>query len=233
MLISLFQGNLSFESAIAGILACLVIIFLVLPFHEWAHGFVANLFGDKTAKYSGRLSLNPLSHIDPFGAACIFLFGFGWAKPVPVNPNNFKNPKLGMAITAAAGPFSNFLAAIVGGVFINLLDLFGPSTWQLAVYTKTGMIHYIYIFLVYFVIINISLAAFNILPIPPLDGSKVLFVCLPARITNIIYQYEQFFIPIIYILMFAGVLSGPLKFIQLFLLKAVLWAAGLPFIPFK
>lgn len=108
------NGNLDFGSVIAEILAVLVIIFLILPFHEWAHAFTASLLGDKAVKGRGRLSINPLSHIDPIGALCMLLFGFGWAKPVPIDPRNFKNPKVGMAITAIMGPIANIVAAFVG-----------------------------------------------------------------------------------------------------------------------
>lgn len=232
MLFNALSGSLSLESAIINILACLVIIFLILPLHEWAHGFTANLLGDRTAKYSGRLTLNPISHIDLFGSVCLLLFGFGWAKPVPVNPNYFKHPKIGMAITAAAGPVSNLLAAIVGGILMNVITVFFPGAFYTAVIAQSGAIYYICLFLQYFVSINVMLAAFNLIPIPPLDGSKVLFVCLPTRITNVIYRYEQIFILAIYALLFMGVLSGPLSIIRNALYDAVMWVAGLPFLPF-
>ena len=109
-------GSVNFSSLLATILASLVVIFLILPLHELAHGWVAYRLGDRTAKYSGRLTLNPLAHLDPMGALSLLLFGIGWAKPVPVDSRNFKNPKTGMAVTAAAGPLSNLLAALVGAV---------------------------------------------------------------------------------------------------------------------
>ena len=118
------NGNLDFGSVIAEILAVLVIIFLILPFHEWAHAFTASLLGDKAVKGRGRLSINPLSHIDPMGALCMLLFGFGWAKPVPIDPRNFKNPKVGMAITAIMGPIANIVAAFVGLLIYYPIILF-------------------------------------------------------------------------------------------------------------
>ena len=113
MLSKLLSGNLDFGSAIIYILSSLVVIFLTLPVHECAHGWTAVKLGDPTPKYQGRLSLNPFAHIDYLGAACILFFGFGWAKPVQINSNNFKSPKKGMAITAIAGPISNLLVALM------------------------------------------------------------------------------------------------------------------------
>lgn len=225
MLFSLFNGSLDMQTVIAEILACLLIIFIVLPFHEWAHGFVAYLLGDKTAKYSGRLSFSPLAHVDPFGALCLLLFNFGWAKPVPVNPNNFKRPKLGMAITALAGPAANVIASVVGGLLLHLLVFFIPS----ALYSSSGFIYYVSVFLVQYIAINACLAVFNLVPIPPLDGSKILFMFLPDRWVENIYRYQMFFFFIIYALLFSGILSVPLSYLQNGLINWVMWLTGLPF----
>ena len=119
----LLSGNIDFMSAVIYISSTLLVIFLVLPFHEWAHGFMAYKLGDNTAKLSGRLTLNPLAHIDPFGSLLLLLIGFGWAKPVPVDARNFKNPKVGMAITAFAGPVANLIAAIGAGLVMHLIML--------------------------------------------------------------------------------------------------------------
>ena len=174
--------NITFQDVLMRILASVIIIFTVLPLHEYAHGWVAGKLGDKTAKYSGRLSMNPLDHVDPLGALGILLFGFGWAKPVPVDPRNFKNPKSGMAITAIAGPISNLLAAFVGAVLLRLLMLISGI---LPISIFVGAVT----FFRYYIMINIGIAVFNLIPLPPLDGSKILEAFLPDRI---IYKYAQY-----------------------------------------
>ena len=124
MILSMIRsGSVDIISAIVYIISSLMVIFLVMPLHEWAHGFVAYRLGDRTAKLQGRLTLNPLAHIDYIGAAMILLIGFGWAKPVPVDPRYFKKPKRDMALTALAGPVSNLLAAIVSGLIFNIIIL--------------------------------------------------------------------------------------------------------------
>ena len=127
MLLTLLKGNYSMEQIFAQILAVLMVVFLILPFHEWAHAFTASCLGDKGVKARGRLSLNPLSHIDPIGAVMLLLIGFGWAKPVPIDPSRFKHPKLGMAITALMGPVANIVAALVGLLIYNLVLVTAPN----------------------------------------------------------------------------------------------------------
>ena len=125
------QNGMTMDVVLMTILALLVTIFVILPIHEWAHGFIAYKLGDKTAKYSGRLTLNPLKHIDPLGAAWMILFRFGWAKPVPVDARNFKNPKVGLALTALAGPVSNLIIAIISALTLNGLFNFYDALIQL------------------------------------------------------------------------------------------------------
>lgn len=131
MLQQIFSGSFNFYDVVAYLVAVLLIIFLILPFHEWAHAFVAYLLGDKEAKSRGRLTLNPISHIDMVGALAMIFVGFGWAKPVPINPNNFKKPKLGMALCALAGPVANLLAAYVGLIIYYILAFAFPSFFYL------------------------------------------------------------------------------------------------------
>lgn len=222
-LISLFQGSGDFFSVVIHILAILMVIFLVLPFHEWAHAWVASLLGDTSIKYRGRLSLNPLSHIDYMGALCLLLFGFGWAKPVPVDDRNFKNPKVGMAITALAGPVANIVAGIAGGFIFYGFMYLAPSV----VLNKIG--YYAMMFLQYYIVLNCSLAVFNLIPIPPLDGSKIMFAFLPDKAVYKFYQYQQYFTIALFALLWIGVFNIPLNFLESLLLKGIETVCSFPF----
>lgn len=174
------------------LLYALVIAFCVLlslSVHELSHGLAAYWMGDKTAKYSGRLSLNPLHHLDPIGAICLFLFGFGWAKPVPVNPWNFNNKKGGMVLTSLAGPISNFLLAFIAQLGVTIL---GGISFSSSASFSFQLASLAYMLCSYMVTVNLGLGLFNLIPIPPLDGSKVLNAVLPARIYFKIMEYERF-----------------------------------------
>ena len=217
------QDGMTLQKAIMNILAILITIFVVMPIHEWAHGFVAYKFGDNTAKYSGRLTLNPLAHIDPLGAAAMILFRFGWAKPVPVDARNFKNPKVGMALTALAGPMSNIIAALIAAIGLNSLIYFGRST------IPYDALSYIISFMYSFIKINIGLAVFNLLPLPPLDGSKILAAFLPNKFLFKYYQYERYIIFSVFFLLFTNILLIPLVLFQNLVLNGIIWLAALPF----
>ncbi len=155
-------------------------ILLALTFHEFSHCFVANHLGDPTAKMMGRLSLNPLVHLDLLGTAMLFIAGIGWAKPVPVNPINFRNPKRDLLWVSLAGPLSNLIQAFIFGMGLRLIKISNPLS------DTTFFVQMIW----YGMTINIVLAFFNLLPIPPLDGSKILMGLIPIK-------YEQQFQPLL------------------------------------
>ena len=161
-------------------LAMIPAILIALTFHELSHGFVAYRLGDITAKSMGRLSLNPLKHLDPVGTLCLLFVGFGWAKPVPVNPYALKkSPHAGMAWVAAAGPLSNLCMALIGGALLLVyLQVVGYG-WLFSSGYSVAL--FMGLFFIYFIQINIVLMVFNLIPLPPLDGSRIVSVFLPAR----------------------------------------------------
>ena len=171
--------NLSFlQTVVIGVSRVLSVI-LAITFHEFAHGYVSYIMGDNTAKSDGRLSLNPFKHIDIVGALCLLLFGFGWAKPVQVNPKYYKQPKLGMAVTSLAGPMANFLLAFMGAALLKVLG-------------NIGFGYLILTSLTVFISINIGLGVFNLIPIPPLDGFKILGAILSDEAYFSILQFESY-----------------------------------------
>lgn len=182
-------------------------------FHEVAHGLVANWMGDDTAKRQGRLTLNPLDHLDPLGTLCMVFFGFGWAKPVPVNPSRFKRPKLGMTLTALAGPVANFLLSFVLIFVAVLLQVALPGQRvALAVaefFLQTG-------------ILSVGLGVFNLIPIPPLDGSRVLQALLPGRLYYKFFNYQVYFQIALLVLLFLGALNGLVATLQIDMLNLII-----------
>lgn len=222
MINRLLSGNIDFISVIIYILSSLAVIFLTLPVHEFAHGFAATKLGDPTPRYQGRMTLNPFAHIDWIGAACILLFGFGWAKPVQVNSNNFRNPKRDMAVTALAGPLSNLIVAFAALLINNILSLIATKTLVSAFY-------YIGFFFYYIALINVSLAVFNLIPIPPLDGSRLLSALLPYRYYYALMRYERYIFFGLIALLWIGVLDIPLNFLSGAVMSFLKSIAGLPF----
>lgn len=192
--------------------ASLFVMFCVLPIHEFAHAFVATRLGDKTAKYSGRLTINPLAHLDPIGALLILIAGFGFAKPVPVNPRNFKNPRGGMALTAAAGPLSNLIMSFS---FIMCFC----AVYKFTNVVSGGFLYAIATFFMYAAQINISLAVFNLLPVPPLDGSRILSLLLPRKYYFKIMQYERYIVYGVLALVMIGALDTPIRLLSSFFIR--------------
>ncbi len=192
---------------------------LCLTVHELCHGLAARYLGDPTAEYMGRISLNPLHHIDLFGLILLLTAGFGWAKPVPVDPRYFKNPKRGMAVTALAGPTSNFVLAILSAFLLQAMvraELWRsmPGTWGMA-------------FAAAMLWLNLGLGIFNLFPIPPLDGSKVLFSFLPDRVYFWILRHERYIMLVLFALVFFGALDGPLNALLRLALDGVCRLTGL------
>lgn len=205
-----------------GLMASVFVVFCTMPIHEYAHALIATKLGDPTPERTGRLTLNPLAHIDIMGALMILLVGFGYAKPVRVSARNFKNPKVGMAITALAGPLANVIMAFFFILLRNcaavLLIKTGALVWSVSAS-----------FFSFAATINISLAVFNFLPIPPLDGSKILSLIIPSKYYFKYLQYERYIIIAVFALIVFNVLDVPLNIASGFIYDLLAKIAYLPF----
>ena len=182
------------------------VLLFALVFHEFSHGWVANKLGDPTAKNQGRLTLNPIAHLDPIGSMMILFVGFGWAKPVPVDSRYLANPRKDMMKIAFAGPASNLLLAFLGGILIRLTGYAGPLTSMLILFTQ----------------INISLAVFNMIPIPPLDGSQIFSGIMIRRNPQLVMQLQMYGPQILMGLILFGMFTG----------ISIIWAFMSPFVSF-
>ncbi len=186
---------------------------ICLTVHELCHGAVAYRLGDPTAKNAGRLTLNPIRHIDPLGLILMITAKVGWAKPVPVDPRYFKKPKAGMALTALAGPVSNFVLAwvflLLGGGLFRLLDALALSLPEWAFTALLWTLQ----FLLNAAVLSVGLGVFNLFPIPPLDGSKVLFSFLPDKVYYTILRYERYVMVVMLAAVWLGWLDKPLTFL--------------------
>tara|TARA_S200000501_G_scaffold108296_1_gene101649 strand:- start:6756 stop:7373 length:618 start_codon:yes stop_codon:yes gene_type:complete len=182
------------------------VLLFALVFHEFSHGWVAYKLGDPTAKNQGRLTLNPIAHLDPFGSMMILFVGFGWAKPVPVDSRYLANPREDMMKIAFAGPASNLFLALIGGILIRLTGYVGPLTSMLILFTQ----------------INISLAVFNMIPIPPLDGSQIFSGIMIRRNPQLVMQLQMYGPQILMGLILFGMFTG----------VSIIWAFMSPFVNF-
>ena len=202
---SIFSGSATLQRLLSLLVRALV-LFTAFPVHESAHALTAHWLGDDTAKDQGRISLNPFKHINLFGALFMLFVGVGAAKPVPINASKFKKPKVGMAVSALAGPVSNLLLAYLSMILYRLL-------YSISYLNGSDLSILLYIFQ-YAAILNIGLAVFNLLPIPPLDGSRIVTMFLPDKSYFGIMKYEKYIFIALFILIFSGLLDRPLYFLQ-------------------
>ena len=220
-------GSIDFSNlgiSIMEIATRLVIVIIALTVHECAHGWVAYKLGDSTAKSSGRLSLNPLNHLDPLGFLCMLFFRFGWAKPVPIDTRNFKNPRRDMALTGLAGPVANLILAFV--ILIPYEIIY--SLAEAGAFNHIGEFGFNLIsasisFIASFHFMNITLALFNFFPVPPLDGSRVLYAVLPDKYYFGVMKYERYLSLGIMLLLVFGFLDRPLMWLSNTVSNGMIW----------
>ncbi len=193
-----------------------LILFTAIPVHECAHAWAAEKLGDDTGRLQGRITLNPFSHLSLWGSLMMVVAGFGWGKPVSVNPRNFKNPKRGMMLSSLAGPASNFIMAFFAMIAYRVLDIIAWVNYN----ENIAVVAQVF---VYITVINVSLGVFNFLPIPPLDGSKIFNAILPDKLYFNIMRYEQLIFFVLIFLVYSGLLDKPLAFLQNAALSAMLF----------
>ena len=214
------------------------VILLALSMHEAAHGWAAYRMGDPTARNLGRLTLNPLKHLDPIGTLMMMVFGFGWARPVPINARRFSNPKRGMAVTAAAGPAANLLLGFLGLLCSDLfqfimhcsgllVDIGGTLYIGVESAFAANLITYTNLFFYLFYMLNVSLAVFNLLPVPPLDGSRIFLSFLPPRLYFQVMRHERTIQLILMLGLWLGFLDRPLQLLVGGVMRGMEWLIGL------
>lgn len=192
-----------------------IVLMTAIPIHEAAHAYAADRLGDPTARYRGRLTLNPMAHFDLVGSLAMILTGIGWAKPVPINPMNFKDTKKGMAISAAAGPASNLCVAAISLAVAKILLYVG---YGIGINSVISTLYTVFYSMCY---INISLAIFNLIPIPPFDGSRIFNYFLPDKMYFKIMEYERYIYIGLLVLLFSGILDLPLSLLTGILFRAM------------
>ena len=206
-IIAFMRGDLEFINLLILLGSTCFVVFCATPLHEYAHALIAVKLGDDTPRLRGRLTINPMAHIDPIGAAMIFLCGFGYAKPVEVRMRHFKKPKRDMALVALAGPVCNLIQAFVFMFISNGLLVVAHGA-------TNPLFAYLALFCYFAATININLAVFNLIPIPPLDGSRLATALLPSKYYYKIMQYERYIMIGLFVLLVTGVLTKPLSLVS-------------------
>ncbi|MBE6597178.1 MAG: site-2 protease family protein [Ruminococcaceae bacterium] len=225
MLRTLF-GNGDITEYLKDLLLSLPIVLLAISAHEAAHGYTAYRLGDPTAKNLGRLTLNPIKHIDPIGFICMLLAGVGWANPVPINTRNFKKPRRDMALSGAAGPIANIL---LGMVFTLMYKFAFPALNKMY---AGGMISYelgllILDFLFIGISLNITFAIFNLLPVPPFDGSRIFYAFLPPKYYFGVMKYERYIGLVVLLLLVFGIISPIVSFVSTGIMRLMFFVFGI------
>ena len=208
------------KSQFLSLILSLPALLLALTVHEFAHGWAADKMGDPTARYSGRLSLNPMAHMDLFGTICLLFFHFGWAKPVPINPRNFRNGKWGTVAVSLAGPGANFVLALISAFALSAMEKFAPVN-EITIF--------FYNIIWACVQLNVGLMVFNLIPIPSLDGSKVLMEFLPYKYRFKMYTMERYFSLILMALIIFNILTPLLSLLRGWVLTFISLIVGLVF----
>lgn len=210
----LFSGEGDFKAKLISIFFMIPVMLIAFTVHELAHGYTAYKLGDPTARNFGRLTLNPVKHLDPAGVLLMLFVGFGWAKPVPVNPRYFKKPKRDLALTSIAGPVSNIILAFAGVLISHIIAALANNFFkETTPYFLVLFVSFVMYFFDIFVYLNLSLAFFNLIPIPPLDGSKILDLVLPPKASYYYSQISRFGFIILLVLLQTPVLRTPLSLI--------------------
>lgn len=228
-MLNLLTSSSGTASIVVEIFVFLIVVLAAMPLHEYAHGWTAKMLGDTTPERSGRLTLNPIAHIDPMGAIAILLFGIGWAKPVPINPYRCTKvkPKAAMAITAIAGPLSNILFAYIAVIIEKIIYCSNYELiYELTTSGKEAAVLYLFMAAKNVAYINIYLAVFNLLPIPPFDGSRIFLIFLPTKLYFKVMRYERVIMGIMMLLLFLGVFSIPLALLSELVYQGLYYATG-------